>query len=431
MATVSQVTSRPVSGNDNIDALIGDSQPWNYLGRNVLYYTFSLNGGTESSSGSVNLGTLAGFNETQKAATRAALNYVTQVTGIVFAETGSGASADIHFANADIYGGTTTGLASNAWNYSYSGNQVTNLTVDSWVYLDNREFLSWNQSPTPGTYGYETLLHEIGHALGLKHPFEGSDVLPAHLDNTAQTLMSYTDAGGVHSTYSPLDLAALNWLYGGDGLGGAYGAQTGASAPTASAGPAAATAGNDRLVATASNDSFNGGAGIDTVVFSGVRAGYTVTRTGNGYTVSGEGTDTLTGVERLQFADRKVAIDVDGHAGQAYRLYQAAFDRAPDVGGLGYQMDQLDKGLPLRNEAQHFIESPEFQARYGAVDNAQFVTLLYNNVLDRAPEAQGLAYHLDRLAHGVQRADILVGFSESPENQALVIGAIQNGMDYA
>jgi hypothetical protein len=35
-------------------------------------------------------------------------------------------------------------------------------------------------------------------------------------------------------------------------------------------------------------------------------------------------------------ATRAVALDVDGAAGQAYRLYQAAFDRAPDKNGLGY-----------------------------------------------------------------------------------------------
>ena len=72
--------------------------------------------------------------------------------------------------------------------------------------------------------------------------------------------------------------------------------------------------------------------------------------------------------------------------------------------------------------------SPEFQARYGALNNTQFVAQLYANVLDRAPDSGGLAYHVGHLNAGMTRADVLVGFSESPENQANVIGQIEHGM---
>ncbi len=37
------------------------------------------------------------------------------------------------------------------------------------------------------------ILHEIGHALGLKHPFEGSSTLPQNEDNSLYSVMSYTD----------------------------------------------------------------------------------------------------------------------------------------------------------------------------------------------------------------------------------------------
>ena len=36
-----------------------------------------------------------------------------------------------------------------------------------------------NGAVAPGGFGYATLLHEIGHAIGLKHPFEGALTLPA------------------------------------------------------------------------------------------------------------------------------------------------------------------------------------------------------------------------------------------------------------
>ena len=170
-----------------------------------------------------------------------------------------------------------------------------------------------------------------------------------------------------------------------------------------------------------------GTAGIDTVSFAGAHTQYSVTPT----SISGpEGSFSLSSIERVRFSDGfGIALDVNGHAGQAYRLYQAAFDRQPDLPGLGYQMNDLDLGYSLAQVAANFIASPEFQSKYGgAQDDAAFITLLYQHVLHRDPEAQGLQDHLDELAHGYSRADELTFFSESPENQANVIGQIGNGM---
>ena len=90
----------------------------------------------------------------------------------------------------------------------------------------------------------------------------------------------------------------------------------------------------------------------------------------------------------------------------------------------------MDKGAALSSVAQNFIASPEFSAKYGTLDNTQFVTQLYANVLHRAPDAGGLAYHLDSLAHGATRADVLVGFSESQENQAALVGVLSAGVEF-
>jgi Ca2+-binding RTX toxin-like protein len=188
---------------------------------------------------------------------------------------------------------------------------------------------------------------------------------------------------------------------------------------------------HDTLTGLGADDSLNGGAGVDTAVYSGARAGYSITRTDTGLSVSGEGTDTLINIERLQFSDGGLAFDVNGNAGQVYRLYQAAFDRTPDVAGLSDWMRGMDQGMTLQKVATGFIGSTEFQNLYGAspTDTA-FVNLLYQNVLNREPDTGGEAYWLDELGRGMTREMALIGFSESAENQVAVIGVIQDGIAF-
>ena len=191
-------------------------------------------------------------------------------------------------------------------------------------------------------------------------------------------------------------------------------------------------AGNDVLIGLAGNDSLDGGAGLDTAVYANSRAGFTVTKTLTGLSVSGpEGADTLSGIERLHFADVTLAFDIDGNAGQTYRLYQAAFNRTPDQGGLGYWIDLMDHGVSLPQVASGFMNSPEFQGLYGAnPTNGALVTLLYNNVLHRAPDQNGYNYWIDLLTHGTTREQVLIGFSESDENKTVLLPAMQNGMAF-
>ncbi len=213
---------------------------------------------------------------------------------------------------------------------------------------------------------------------------------------------------------------------------------TGVSASTGSGGGSAITGGtgNDTLSGTAGNDSLDGAGGIDTVRYKGVCGNFTITGTAAGYTVKdntgAEGSDTLVNVERLKFSDKCLALDTGGNAGQVYRVYQAAFNRKPDSGGLGDWMYGMDTGMSLTDVASGFIASPEFSALYGAnPSTADLVNRLYQNVLHRAAEKAGFDYWANQLDSGLQtRAQVLAGFSESPENQAAVIGQIQNGFEY-
>jgi hypothetical protein len=713
MATVSDITNIKFSGLNHIDALLDKGPDWNYLsGTSTLSYTFSVTSGNEQGQ----TGQQA-FSLAQQACVRTALGYITQLTGIQFSETASGTAAQIHFANVDIDGFQVTGLCSWTQSYSYSGSEQTlvNYDADAYVYLDNFEYRAENSNLAPGGNGYETLLHELGHALGLKHPFlestdpAGTIVLSPALDNTANTLMSYTSSGAARTVYSQYDVAALNWLYGRDGLGGlgvssasgaryltgttgndvlsgtaaddtlegdggndilnggagndtavfrgartdysfsisatgtvvatsamdgtdelssievfrftdgAYqraqlvsdttppaapklsvsknaagyamgnavlvtgeaeanatvklysggnevgsaqadahgiwsatttpfadgmnyllyakatdgsGNTSGASEavffnvdataprlPTgtvslaagsnqpvfsgtaeagttiqlfrisdlteigrataaangtwkldsaplpngdydvrvvsvdqadnatsaatrvqftvADTGNVAGTANNDLLHRGTGNSAIDGGAGTDIIAYSGAQSNYTLAHDTWGYSVVDKTTnehDSLINVERVKFGDNSwLALDVDGVAGQAFRLYQAAFDRPAEMGGLGFWIWRMEViGSTLNEVAADFMRVQEFVDTYGAnPSDSDFITHLYNNVLNRAPEGGGYQYWMDVLAtHGATRAQVLAFFSESPENQAQVIGTIQDGMAF-
>lgn len=68
----------------------------------------------------------------------------------------------------------------------------------------------------PGKHGYVTLIHETFHALGLEHPFSDGDgdSLDSSLDNYSTTVMTYDFKGNAPGTAMPIDIAALQYLYG-------------------------------------------------------------------------------------------------------------------------------------------------------------------------------------------------------------------------
>jgi Ca2+-binding RTX toxin-like protein len=198
-------------------------------------------------------------------------------------------------------------------------------------------------------------------------------------------------------------------------------------------------AGDDILHGGAGTDLLIGGAGKDTATYDGKRENYKITHDASGWHVAdqrsgavNDGSDTLQGVERVAFADQAVALDLDGVAAQAYRIYRAAFDRVPDLAGLGYWIDRLDHEATLRDIADGFAHSQEFIDMYGsAPSNADIVMRLYKNILHREPDAGGYQYWLDILDHKqATLPSVLAFFSESVENQDGVAALIANGIVY-
>ncbi len=100
-------------------------------------------------------------------------------------------------------------------------------------------------------------------------------------------------------------------------------------------------------------------------------------------------------------------------------LYEAGLDRAGDLEGLNFWIEAFGAGLSLEEIAAAFIASDEFLTSVG--DPAQlpdetFVLSLYENVLDRPADQEGLDFWLGVYADpAVDAADLLIFFSRSPE----------------
>ncbi|MCX7170390.1 MAG: DUF4214 domain-containing protein [Proteobacteria bacterium] len=166
----------------------------------------------------------AGFvamTTTQKQVVRDVLAMYASVAKITFSEViSTQSSADIRFGSSN-QAGLSSGITYTSVNSDGSLSQAD-------VFINNTSSSS-SQSATstlsPGGYGYLTLIHEIGHALGLKHPSNydaggGSaspPFLPLARDNEKFTVMSYLDNpdSTIHqSTPALLDIAATQYLYG-------------------------------------------------------------------------------------------------------------------------------------------------------------------------------------------------------------------------
>ncbi len=99
------------------------------------------------------------------------------------------------------------------------------------------------------------------------------------------------------------------------------------------------------------------------------------------------------------------------------RLYLGFFNRIPDSSGLKGWVTAWRTGTPIAAIASSFARSAEFTQTYGTLTDAQFVTLVYRNVLGRAPDSAGNAGWLAQLRNGASRGDVMVGFTESKEFQ--------------
>ena len=155
------------------------------------------------------------LSQGEQSAARSALQAWHAVSGLNFREV-----ADNTQTAGELRFASTTIDSASEYAHAYFPN-IDPSAGDVWLSAAN-----WNSahraSIALGSDDYQTVLHEIGHAVGLKHSFEGPNILPAAHDNYFFTLMSYSAkrAGddGWASFYptTPMyeDLVAIQALYG-------------------------------------------------------------------------------------------------------------------------------------------------------------------------------------------------------------------------
>ena len=151
------------------------------------------------------------------------------------------------------------------------------------------------------------------------------------------------------------------------------------------------TAANDVLTPGATVTQVDGAAGIDTVVLGQPRASYQLSAQEAGRTLTAPGGSplALTQVERLQFSDQKLALDLSGSAGLVAKILGAVFGKASveqaDYVGIG--LSHADAGMAPEALTQLALDA---RLGPGAAPSA-VVSLLYTNVVGVAPSAADLA----------------------------------------
>ncbi|NHZ89868.1 DUF4214 domain-containing protein [Massilia sp. CCM 8733] len=171
--------------------------------------------------------------------------------------------------------------------------------------------------------------------------------------------------------------------------------------------------GNDTVVAGLGNSTVVGGSGNAIVKLAGSAADYKVTvKDGHAIVTSTKDAKT-TDISKLQYVEldggQALIFAEDFKEAGVATIYEAALGRTPDAGGLDFWLDAVRAGVTLESIAQSFLDSAEYKA-LPALDNQQFLTTLYKNTFDRAPDAGGLAFWTKVLESGVSRASVLSGF---------------------
>ncbi|MCU1368869.1 MAG: hypothetical protein JWO77_63 [Ilumatobacteraceae bacterium] len=100
-----------------------------------------------------------------------------------------------------------------------------------------------------------------------------------------------------------------------------------------------------------------------------------------------------------------------------YAMYQAYFQRTPDLAGFEYWRKRVLSTESTGKMSAAFAASSEFKRRYGTLTNSAFVKRVYQNVLGRGPDAAGLAHWTAKLdKKRLSRGGLVEHFAYSSEH---------------
>ena len=195
---------------------------------------------------------------------------------------------------------------------------------------------------------------------------------------------------------------------------------------------------NDTIKGQPGTDFFDGGLGIDTVVYSGPQERYSITKSGNRYVVSeptgSDDTDYLSNIERLQFSNGKVALDLGGNAGQAARLIGALLGPSfiKDKALAGVVIGLVDQDYSIENIANLGLSTSFYLVLAGSTKNEDFVNHVFRNVVGRPPEVNEQKTYVDMLNAGTSQAALVVMAADTDftASQIGLAGLTSHGWDF-
>lgn len=162
------------------------------------------------------------------------------------------------------------------------------------------------------------------------------------------------------------------------------------------------------------------------------RAHCTLNPSGSGYTVTDTsgtaGTDALTNIERIAFADGMLALDLDGNAGMVVKALGAVFGAAsianPQYVGIGLSL--LDGGMSYEALCQLAVEAT------GKTSNGDIVELLWNNIVGSPISASDKTAFVGLLQTGMTVGALAVMAADTALNMDRVglVGLQQTGIEY-
>ena len=392
--------------------------------------------------------------------------------------------------------------------YAFIPGQTTDAKAgDVWLDIETLQLLGQGQE------GWEVLLHEIGHALGLSHPkpesaaASGTTVLLNQWNDNSYTVMSSMQSPSKlwQSWFGALDIQALQSLYGsgrplstgddsylygnsqgqslstlrdaggtdvlnlsGNSLGAYVDMKPGSfsSIGITSQGYAAynnvfidpsttlenvigtpyddVIFGNDAnnlIHEWGGNDVIDGAGGVNTVAFVGKRSDYNIkpSEVAKHWLVEAKngamGSDDLTNVKFLQFADSKVILDVAGNPTMAAKLIGVILGGSwvDNTFISGLAMGILDNGYSPTSLARLGLESAMFVGMAGSSGNKDFYNLVHKNVYGALPDASTLQSMVSQLDGGrTTQADVVLQLADTAQNAKNIdlVGIQLQGFDF-